>query len=636
MDIKKVGQEFGNVGTSANCNINVVCPLGNGWEPERNSVALIVSGGNEICSGALIMNTCNTDIPYLLTANHCLNSNVQNWVFQFQTWSTTCTGNNGWREDIQFNGCTLRANNAATDFALVQLNQTPQSSSGIRYSGWNRNNVGTGATTIIHHPAGDLMKISRDNEAPVFDNFLNAQCWRLGLNLNLGLDRGATEGGTSGAPYYDQSHRIIGQHYGIDDGNLAICNRSRKFGGRFDLSWTGGGTNATRLSNWLDPSNSGATVTNTTNTSILINTSTVNNIQISGNAEFCSSSSVYTISNPNPALLNITWNVITPSGIVNISTSGNTATLTRIGTNSGIVTLSATITGSCINRTITRNIDVGKQRNLNVIENFKDCYSQNLTSLTPPGTALTWSTDYGGLIDGNASPYNTTNNTVTITSTNQNADYVRVSYLAAAGCTYESSVNSNFCPCPSWDIGSSVTWYQSSSPSNGEPISIEISGGVANAQYYRWFVNGTQIAQTDYPILFTYNWICVDPGNVTCRGYSYNANCGGEVESLDFNCGSYSPICYYRTNSNVTLFPNPAKNETTIKINKIDKVNKVNLSKIKQIKIIDKMGLVKKVINNSFAQTQMTLNLSGLTDDVYYIIISDGTYETKIPLIVKK
>ena len=29
--------------------------------------------------------------------------------------------------------------------------------------------------------------------------------------------------------------------------------------GRFDKSWTGGGTNSTRLSNWLDPNNSGAT-----------------------------------------------------------------------------------------------------------------------------------------------------------------------------------------------------------------------------------------------------------------------------------------------------------------------------------------------------------------------------------------
>ena len=39
--------------------------------------------------------------------------------------------------------------------------------------------------------------------------------------------------------------------------------------GRFDLSWIGGGTNNTRLSNWLDPGNSNILTTNTTNVSNL-------------------------------------------------------------------------------------------------------------------------------------------------------------------------------------------------------------------------------------------------------------------------------------------------------------------------------------------------------------------------------
>lgn len=31
----------GNFGTSGSCNINVLCPAGNGWESQRNSIALI-------------------------------------------------------------------------------------------------------------------------------------------------------------------------------------------------------------------------------------------------------------------------------------------------------------------------------------------------------------------------------------------------------------------------------------------------------------------------------------------------------------------------------------------------------------------------------------------------------------------
>ena len=100
---KKIDGRFGSPGASESCNINVACPLGNGWEPERNSVALVSANG-AYGSGALIMNTCSTKVPYLLTANHGLAAgNVQNWVFQFFFFSTDCVTNTGYREDVQFN-----------------------------------------------------------------------------------------------------------------------------------------------------------------------------------------------------------------------------------------------------------------------------------------------------------------------------------------------------------------------------------------------------------------------------------------------------------------------------------------------------------------------------------------------------
>jgi lysyl endopeptidase len=77
------------------CNINVLCPIGNGWENERNSVALILnSSSSAFCSGALINNTANLDIPYILTADHCFTGNTglndcSGWKFTFQAWSPT-------------------------------------------------------------------------------------------------------------------------------------------------------------------------------------------------------------------------------------------------------------------------------------------------------------------------------------------------------------------------------------------------------------------------------------------------------------------------------------------------------------------------------------------------------------------
>lgn len=344
---KKFGQEFGNIGASANCNVNVVCPQGNGWENERNSVAMIISGGDESCTGALVMNTCNTNIPYLLTANHCLDGNTQNWVFQFQTWSNTCSGNNGWSEDVQFNGCQLRANSAASDFALVELNQIPPANSGINYAGWSRETIGITQNTILHHPAGDLMKISRDNNAPTTTTFNGASCWRLGLDI------GATEGGTSGAPYFNQAHRIIAQHLGTGQTNLAVCQRTIKYGGRFDLSWTGGSTNATRLSNWLDPTNTGGITTNTTNISNLIPFQT-GSLVLSGNNAFCTGTSQYTLN--VPAGTNVTWQSSNPN-IATVSPTGNPATVTKII--NGTVNITATITVCGTTISVTKEINIG-------------------------------------------------------------------------------------------------------------------------------------------------------------------------------------------------------------------------------------------------------------------------------------
>jgi hypothetical protein len=124
---KNLGMQYGNPGDALDCHFNVACPAGNAWNEERNSVALIVADGHEICTGALIMNACNTNIPYVLTADHCLEAgNVNNWVFQFQYWSTTCIDNNGMIEDVQFNGCQLRANLRGTDFRNKSVKDQPR------------------------------------------------------------------------------------------------------------------------------------------------------------------------------------------------------------------------------------------------------------------------------------------------------------------------------------------------------------------------------------------------------------------------------------------------------------------------------------------------------------------------------
>jgi len=69
-------------------------------------------------------------------------------------------------------------------------------------------------------------------------------------------DEGTTEGGSSGAPLFDQNHRIVGQLFG---GNAACNgvnpNNGTDVYGSFDESWHGSQPDE-RLHDWLEPGNS--------------------------------------------------------------------------------------------------------------------------------------------------------------------------------------------------------------------------------------------------------------------------------------------------------------------------------------------------------------------------------------------
>ncbi len=344
--------KVGGFGQSGACNINVLCPLGNGWEPERNSVALGISGdGAYTFSGSMITNTCDVNRPFFLTANHVYTDvtpvqNVTNWRFTFQAWSATCTPSQN-SDGVTYNGSTLRANWANSDFCLVELNNIPPANSGINYAGWTRSATPAQNATGIHHPSGDVMKISSAANPIAISSLAG---FPVNHHWQTTWTQGVTEGGSSGSPLFDQNHRIVGQL----TGGPSICGGSalRDYYGRFDLSWTGGGTNATRLSNWLDPSNSGATATNTTNIASLINAPVPNAfLSMTGNNVVCGNSQIYTINGVGVGAT-INWQLLRPivgngyqlppQSICSMVTTGNQATLTKIA--NGNVRLAATIT----------------------------------------------------------------------------------------------------------------------------------------------------------------------------------------------------------------------------------------------------------------------------------------------------
>lgn len=245
----------GPYGNSGACNINVNCPEGIPWATESKSVALILQGGFAACTGALVNNTAQDGTPYFLTANHCL-GNPNNWIYLFNHEIADCTGNtnNAPTSDV-VSGGTLKASNGGSDFALVELSEAPPLSYDVQYSGWDASGDSPATVTGIHHPSGDVKKICFDEDGPSAQNAAGAAVWYINQ-----WEDGVTEPGSSGSPLFDQNHRIVGQLYG----GSAACNGSVNNGqvdyyGRFDVSWDGASA-ATRLLDWLDPSNSGVLI----------------------------------------------------------------------------------------------------------------------------------------------------------------------------------------------------------------------------------------------------------------------------------------------------------------------------------------------------------------------------------------
>lgn len=248
---------------SGDCNIDVGCPLGNGWEQQINSVAMIVVNGNGSCSGALINNTESDGTPYFLTADHCL-GNPANWVFRFNwnspnpSCATTTNSTNGTFNQTMFNS-QLRARNAGSDVALVEFNNNIPDTWNPFYAGWDRSGNTPNFTVGIHHPRGDIKKICKDEDQPYFQTAAGAQVWWIDE-----WEEGVTEPGSSGSPLFDDNKRIIGQLYG----GLAACaggsnstnnNGQYDYYGRFDVSWDGPNASS-RLRDWLDPNNTGAII----------------------------------------------------------------------------------------------------------------------------------------------------------------------------------------------------------------------------------------------------------------------------------------------------------------------------------------------------------------------------------------
>jgi lysyl endopeptidase len=219
------------LGASGSCNIDVVCrtgPLGNLFVQAKNSVAHMVfqDGGTYVCTGTLLNDTDNaTQRKWFYSARHCIASqSVANTLETYWFYETpTCNVNNAGQNIRVTGGADLRYATADTDALLLELRGTLPN--GVTFAGWDSNALQANAeVTAIHHPAGDIKKVS-------FGRYLREQA-----NVNLGgstitsswrvtWNEGTTEGGSSGSGLFTRDSNSYYLRGGLI-GGAASCGNS--------------------------------------------------------------------------------------------------------------------------------------------------------------------------------------------------------------------------------------------------------------------------------------------------------------------------------------------------------------------------------------------------------------------------
>lgn len=625
-------------GDSESCQVNVNCTEGNDWQDEKRGVArilVVIPGEQGWCSGALVNNVRQDCTPYFLTAMHCAEgasaSNLNNWRFYFNYEAAGCSNPSfeGSLASSYITGCVKIAASedvngntiSKSDFYLVHLGTLANATTTITtlkgfnayWNGWDANNSASGGGVGIHHPYGDIKKISTYTATPVsttYSGITQNTHWRVSWTTTAN-GHGVTEGGSSGSPLFKfngGNSRIIGT---LSGGTSACFNGSAGPGtgpnqpdvyGKMSYHWQSvGTTNSLRLKPWLDPDNTGALV-------------------LDGSYDPCSSSSGAPTANFIASQTNIVQG--TTVSFTDQSTGAPTSWTWSITPGTGWVYTGGTSASSQHPQIVFNTVGVYTVSLTATNSNGSDTETKPgyivVTSSSGPCPATSESCDeYIAEVQLNTI-YN-------VTGCNNYTDYSTISTILNVGNAYTATVMT---ATVENGIGYGYT---------GDKIGVWIdynnNGSFTDANEHL----GTLNFGTNYSGEFNFTVPAnVTPGIVRMRVridyFENNAPldpCGtseyGEVEDYRIVLTNDPVGLEENILNTISIYPNPARESITIDLNS-------NLQKA-GISILDGTG--KTVLFSEYSNVQkIDMNLSSLSSGVYQVVI-DTEYGKTVKRVMK-
>ncbi len=200
---------------SSSCQIDVACRNSPTWNTVKDAVAKLTfvnEGFSFLCTGTLLIDQEEGSwIPYVLTADHCINTPAAAaslnsfWFFQ----RSICGGPVDLGTQLSA-GAWLLDSGDFSDFSLLELAEPAPG--GALFAGSNTATSVFQPVSGIHHPSGDVKMIAFGSITGASNCREAGNC---GFNdIEVLWSEGHTEGGSSGSGIFNPSGQLVGTLWG--------------------------------------------------------------------------------------------------------------------------------------------------------------------------------------------------------------------------------------------------------------------------------------------------------------------------------------------------------------------------------------------------------------------------------------